>query len=112
MINKLKIFGKEIKLFDFNKDGKGVKKEPEGPNKTKAISSIGFPTKQKGRPTIRFVRVRSDGSFGKISSDFVFFQFTVKGKTGDAQHFGSPADITFTFFHRFLYRFLFQFHQV
>ena len=27
----LKIFGKEYKLFNFNKDGKGVKKEPEGP---------------------------------------------------------------------------------
>ncbi len=27
----MKIFGKEIKLFNFNKDGKGVKKEPEGP---------------------------------------------------------------------------------
>jgi len=27
----LKIFGKEFKLFDFNKNGKGVKKEPEGP---------------------------------------------------------------------------------
>lgn len=27
----LKLFGKEFKLFDFNKDGKGVKKEPEGP---------------------------------------------------------------------------------
>lgn len=35
MINKLKIFGKEIKLFDFNKDGKGVKKEPEGPKNLK-----------------------------------------------------------------------------
>lgn len=27
----MKIFGKEIKLFNFNAQGKGVKKEPEGP---------------------------------------------------------------------------------
>ena len=27
----MKIFGKEIKLFNFNTEGKGVKKEPEGP---------------------------------------------------------------------------------
>lgn len=27
----MKIFGKEFKLFNYNKDGKGVKKEPEGP---------------------------------------------------------------------------------
>ncbi|MBQ8249433.1 MAG: hypothetical protein IJY93_06085 [Clostridia bacterium] len=27
----MKIFGKEIKLFNFNAEGKGVKKEPEGP---------------------------------------------------------------------------------
>jgi len=27
----LKIFGKEFKLFDYSKNGKGVKKEPEGP---------------------------------------------------------------------------------
>lgn len=31
----MKIFGKEFKLFDFNKDGKGVKKEPEGPKNLK-----------------------------------------------------------------------------
>ena len=31
----LKIFGKEIKLFDWNKEGKGVKKEPEGPKNLK-----------------------------------------------------------------------------
>lgn len=31
----MKIFGKEFKLFNFNKDGKGVKKEPEGPKDLK-----------------------------------------------------------------------------
>ncbi len=31
----MKIFGKEFKLFDFNKEGKGVKKEPEGPKNLK-----------------------------------------------------------------------------
>ncbi len=31
----MKIFGKEFKLFNFNKDGKGVKKEPEGPKNLK-----------------------------------------------------------------------------
>ncbi len=31
----MKIFGKEIKLFDWNKEGKGVKKEPEGPKNLK-----------------------------------------------------------------------------
>ncbi len=30
-IKILKLFGKEFKLFNYNKDGKGVKKEPEGP---------------------------------------------------------------------------------
>lgn len=27
----MKVFGKEFKIFDWNKEGKGVKKEPEGP---------------------------------------------------------------------------------
>lgn len=31
----MKIFGKELKLFNFNKDGKGIKKEPEGPKNLK-----------------------------------------------------------------------------
>ena len=31
----MKIFGKEFKLFNYNKDGKGVQKEPEGPKDLK-----------------------------------------------------------------------------
>ena len=31
----MKIFGKEIKLFNYSLEGKGVKKEPEGPKNLK-----------------------------------------------------------------------------